>query len=134
MKQIACALLLIFLGSSFLPADPDIDFQKARQLFEKQKSGETLTNEEREYLERAKAARAQLVRIQPLDATGNPSPEGKIVLASISMSNATQEFSFFKRVADSAPQKSPKLTIVDCAQGGQAMAEWAPPDAASWTE
>jgi hypothetical protein len=53
-------------------------------------------------------------------------------MISISMSNATQEFQVFKRIADSDPAKSPKLTIVDCAQGGQAMAEWAPPDAAPW--
>lgn len=82
----------------------------------------------------AKAAQAQLARIQPLDAEGKPSANGKIVFVSISMSNATQEFSFFKREADAAPQKSPKLTIVDCAQGGQAMAEWVPPTGRPWEE
>ena len=82
----------------------------------------------------AKAAQAQLARIQPLDATGKPAADGKIVLVSLSMSNATQEFSRFKQIADAAPQKSPKLTIVDCAQGGQAMAEWAPPEGRPWAE
>ena len=82
----------------------------------------------------AKAAQAQLARIQPLDVEGKPSANGKIVFVSISMSNATQEFSFFKREADAAPQKSPKLTIVDCAQGGQAMAEWVPPTGRPWEE
>jgi hypothetical protein len=80
------------------------------------------------------AAEAELVKIQPLDANGNPAPDGRVVLVSISMSNATQEFSFFKRIADRDPAKSAKLTIVDCAQGGQAMAEWAPPNAAPWNE
>lgn len=82
----------------------------------------------------AKAAQAQLARIQPLNAEGKPAANGTIVLVSISMSNATQEFSHFKKVADADPRKSPKLTIVDCAQGGQAMAEWAPPDARPWAE
>ncbi len=48
------------------------------------------------------------------------------------MSNATQEFSLFKRLADEDPAKSSALTIVDCAQGGQAMAEWADPNARPW--
>ena len=81
-----------------------------------------------------KAAEEQLARIQPLDKEGKPSADGTIVFVSISMSNATQEFSFFKRMADASPKKSSKVTIVDCAQGGQAMAEWAPPDARPWEQ
>lgn len=83
---------------------------------------------------RKAAADAALAAIKPLDGTGKPSDMGKIVLVSISMSNATQEFSFFKRIADSDARKSGKLTIVDCAQGGQAMAEWAPADGGPWRE
>lgn len=78
------------------------------------------------------AAKAMLDRIQPLDPDGKPSADGRIVLVSISMSNATQEFSTFKRIADADPDKSSKLTIVDCAQGGQAMAEWVSPRAEPW--
>ncbi len=80
------------------------------------------------------AAEAALAKIQPLDAQGKPSVDGKIVLVSISMSNATQEFSTFKRIADADTAKSPRLTIVDCAQGGQAMAEWVPADGRPWSE
>jgi len=43
---------------------------------------------------------------------------GKIVLLSIGMSNATAEFSAFKRVADRDPAKNANLTIVDGAQDG----------------
>ncbi|MFT5470922.1 MAG: hypothetical protein ACI8UO_006055 [Verrucomicrobiales bacterium] len=78
------------------------------------------------------AAETQLAEIQPLDAEGEPATAGKIVFISISMSNATQEFSRFKQVADQAPEKSANVTIVDCAQGGQAMAEWVSPDARPW--
>jgi hypothetical protein len=77
-------------------------------------------------------ALGEIVGIVPRDAEGKPSPDGRIVFVSISMSNATQEFSYFKRVADADPAKSPAVTIVDCAQGGQAMAEWAPPNANPW--
>ena len=78
------------------------------------------------------AAEKELAAIQPLDTEGRLAVDGRIVFVSISMSNATQEFSQFKRLADEDPAKSDRLTIVDCAQGGQAMAEWAAPDARPW--
>jgi hypothetical protein len=84
--------------------------------------------------EHRKAAEAELAKIQPLDPDGQPSKNGKIVFVSISMSNATQEFSYFKRVADEDPAKSPLVTIVDCAQGGQAMAQWVDPQGRAWQE
>jgi hypothetical protein len=80
------------------------------------------------------AAKEALAQIQPLNTEGKPAPDGRIVFVSISMSNATQEFSTFKRIADADPRKAGNLTIVDCAQGGQAMAEWAPRDAPTWQE
>lgn len=82
----------------------------------------------------AKAANLALSRIQPLDTNGNAARDGRIVLVSISMSNATQEFSYFKRIADVDSAKSPALTIIDCAQGGQAMAEWVDPNGGPWRE
>lgn len=80
------------------------------------------------------AAAKEAAKIVPLDAEGKPAPDGTLVLVSLSMSNATQEFSFFKGIADAAPGKSPQLTLVDCAQGGQAMAEWADPRGKPWAE
>jgi len=80
------------------------------------------------------AARKETARIQPLDADGKPSRDGKIGLVSISMSNATQEYSLFKQLADADPRKSPRVSIVDCAQGGQAMAQWVDPQAKAWGE
>ncbi|HMI99382.1 MAG TPA: hypothetical protein VK488_06090 [Gaiellaceae bacterium] len=49
-------------------------------------------------------------KVRPID--------GKIVLLSIGMSNATAEFSAFKRVADRDPAKNANVTIVDGAQDG----------------
>ena len=163
-----------------------IDFDRARQLFQKSQNGGKLTEDEEAYLRKAMAARqgtetpaapaprektglvpliemsskdryqgedgglygdgqnsppaahekdaqTELSRIRPLDANGEPAANGRIVFVSISMSNATQEFSRFKQLADADSDKSAKVTIVDCAQGGQAMAEWAPADARPWS-
>jgi hypothetical protein len=44
--------------------------------------------------------------------------DGKIVLLSVGASNATAEFSAFKRAADRDSAKSPDVTIVDGAQDG----------------
>lgn len=170
------------------PAAPGekIDFDRARQLFQKRQNGGRLTEDEETYLRKAMAARqgtgtpsapaprektglvpltemtatdryqgedgglygdgrntppavhekaalAELSRIRPLDANGEPAENGRIAFVSISMSNATQEFSLFKQLADADAAKSAKVTIVDCAQGGQAMAEWAPVDARPWS-
>ncbi len=71
------------------------------------------------------AAQDELAKITPLDAQGEPSEDGKIVLLSIGMSNTTREFSRFKEVADEDPQKSPHVMVVDGAQGGNGAEEWA---------
>jgi len=190
-KALVVSLLLV--GCVSLDGQPSaepIDFNKARQLLQQQRSGQTLTPEERAYLARAAAERsagrgrggrpgnqrpapeqltpltdmtaggpyegedgglygggrntppdehrrtaeAQLAKIRPLNADGEPDADGVVGLVAISMSNATQEFSRFKQVADRSPLKSTRVVIVDCAQGGQAMAEWAPPQARPWEE
>ena len=73
-----------------------------------------------------------LTAIRPRDSSGQPAADGIIGFVALSMSNATQEFSHFKRMADASPLKHPRVAIVDCAQGGQAMAEWASPGARTW--
>ena len=184
---VAVAFLLFSIFTSAVQANDEksIDWQRAKELFQREQRGETLTEEQKAYLERAKqlrreraretrpqggvagakettglipitemtkgrykgqggglygdgrntppdshqaAARKELARIQPLDAEGKPSRTGKIVLISLGMSNTTQEFSFFKKLADADPNKSPHVVTVDCAQGGQAAHEWAVPD------
>jgi len=59
----------------------------------------------------AKTGLARAKTVKPID--------GKTVLLSIGMSNTTQEFSAFKRIADADARKNPALAIVDGAQGGQ---------------
>ncbi len=73
-------------------------------------------------------------QVQPLSGTGSPDfLNGKIVLLSIGMSNATQEFSMFKTIADTDHTKNSKVLIVDGAQGGQTAAMISNPSAMFWT-
>jgi hypothetical protein len=81
-----------------------------------------------------RAIDSALKQIVPLDANGRPAAGGVVGFISISMSNATQEFSVFKRLADEDSAKRKNVVIVDCAQGGQAMAEWVDPQARPWQE
>jgi len=184
-------LSLICVSITFSAESSQIDWEKARELLQKQRQGQSLTDEEEAYLEHAKqerakgrrgqpqgdrrpqrdqavkgrettgmipltelvdgnykdqsgglygngmnippasheaAAKTELGKVQPLDSNGNPSKDGKIVLISLGMSNTTQEFSQFKKIADADKDKSPKVAIVDCAIGGQAAAQWAYPE------
>lgn len=73
-------------------------------------------------------------QILPRNSSGAvDSSNGKIVLLSIGMSNATQEFSAFKSLADVDAAKNPKLVIVDGAQGGQTAAIIADSTATFWS-
>jgi hypothetical protein len=71
--------------------------------------------------------------VVPRNAGGLPDPNGRIVLLSIGMSNATQEYSTFKAMADADPRKNPRVTIVDGAQGGQDAEAIRDPNAPYWT-
>jgi hypothetical protein len=79
-----------------------------------------------------KAGRKLAKAIAPLNRAGEPSPEGKIVLLSLGMSNTTQEFQVFKKLADADPEKNPRLVIVDGAQGGQSAEVTADPGVRFW--
>ncbi|HEY6167211.1 MAG TPA: hypothetical protein VI454_04170 [Verrucomicrobiae bacterium] len=65
------------------------------------------------------AAMKEAAKIEPLDADGKPSKDGKIVLLGVGMSNTTMEYSVFKKIADVDSGKSSKVVLVDGAQGGQ---------------
>ncbi|MEX0736101.1 MAG: T9SS type A sorting domain-containing protein [Bacteroidota bacterium] len=80
------------------------------------------------------SGRALAGQVKPLSAAGiGDALDGKIVLLSIGMSNATQEFSTFKGLADPDPTKNPQLVIVDGAQGGQTASTIADPAANFWS-
>lgn len=66
--------------------------------------------------------------LKPLGTDGKPADDGKIVMISVGMSNTTQEFSTFKRLADADKDKNPALVLVDGAQGGMTAARIKDPD------
>jgi lysophospholipase L1-like esterase len=73
-------------------------------------------------------------RVEPRNASGAvDQANGKIGLISIGMSNTTQEFQQFITIARSDPAISPKVSIVDGAQGSQDAIAWATPNAPPWT-
>jgi hypothetical protein len=48
------------------------------------------------------------------------------------MSNTYGEFRLFKEIADRDPQKSPSVSIVNCAVGGAGVSSWAKPRSGTW--
>ena len=80
------------------------------------------------------AAMKEAAQIQPLNAAGKPSADGKIGFVSVGMSNTTMEFSRLKQLADQDPAKSSRVTIIDAAQGGQTAMHWADPKSPLWTK
>jgi hypothetical protein len=78
------------------------------------------------------AAEQELRKIRPLDVEGKPSPDGKIVLLSIGMSNTKMEFSSFLNIAREDPNKSPHVVVVNAAIGGMDVAAWAESRATQW--
>lgn len=82
----------------------------------------------------AMAGRRMTERILPRNASGGvDTVNGRIVLLSIGMSNATQEYSAFKTLADRDTTKSARVVIVDGAQGGQTAAIIAYDTAQFWS-
>ena len=71
------------------------------------------------------AAERATAAIQPLDANGKPSPDGKIVLLSIGMSNCMRKFEALQRQARRDPQKAGNMVMVNGAQGGVTANTWA---------
>jgi hypothetical protein len=68
----------------------------------------------------------------PLDADGNPSPEGKIVLLTTGMSNTTMESQSFIKLLSGDPDLNPHVLILDGAQNGQTAHIIAKPEANYW--
>ncbi len=74
----------------------------------------------------------EAAQVQPLDRQGKPSASGRIVLCAIGMSNTTQEWRSFLKLAGAESRLNPKLTVVDCAQGSQTASKIQDPSHAYW--
>ena len=65
----------------------------------------------------------------PRDGDGNPSPDGKIVLMAVGMSNTHINFAMFKQMAEADLDKADCVVLVNAAAGGQDARVWADPTA-----
>lgn len=88
------------------------------------------TNEPPAAYQKAGVEAARAVKARAQD--GRPDSQGKFVLLSVGMSNATQEFSVFVNLAQSDALKNARLAVVDGAQGGQDAKAWTQASAKSW--
>ena len=70
--------------------------------------------------------------VQPLDRDGRPSASGKIAMISIGMSNTSQQFSEFIRLAEADARKNPSLVMIDAARDGAAATDIALPFGDYW--
>lgn len=70
------------------------------------------------------AAQAAAAQIQPLNAGGQPEAGGKVGFISIGMSNTTQEFGTFVRLANSDLDMEDSIVLVDGAQGARDSKMW----------
>lgn len=70
--------------------------------------------------------------ITPLGADGKPSPDGRIVLLAIGMSNTAMEFRAFRDRLKLEPAVNPRLSAVSGAAAGQVAQYWLAADAPNW--
>jgi len=76
---------------------------------------------------------AQASEVVPRDAAGNPDPvNGRIGFISIGMSNCVQHFNSFLQIAVPDPLRNPRVTMINCAAGGQTASILVNPSAAYW--
>ena len=61
-------------------------------------------------------------QVQPLNAQGQPDPNGRIVLLSVGMSNTSQSSQGFQRALGETSGLNPRLQFVNGAQGGMTAA------------
>lgn len=71
-------------------------------------------------------------QVTPLNAAGDPDPDGRIVMISVGMSNAAAEFIEFIDLAAADPDVNPQVTIINGAQPGQTAPAWTDPNAPTW--
>ena len=72
--------------------------------------------------------------IVPLGTDGQPNTDGRIVMISVGMSNAAQEFRDFVEMTKTDPEINPLLAVVNGAQPGEVSGDWVDLDAETWIE
>ena len=124
------------------PAPPPVDTSKLKPLtelgadeYQGFKGGLYPDGKNERPADHEKAGLALAKTVQLLDAAGKPSPDGKIVVMSVGMSNTVQAFSGFMRAAKGDKDINPKIALANGAMGGMtAKAIQNPDDKGSGTK
>jgi hypothetical protein len=126
-------LLTTLVGAQGFSATPLTDFQPG-QLYLNAFQGTLYEGSNSAPADHDSDGRSAAQRVQPLDARGNPSPFGKIVVVGIGMSNWTDELcdsrtqcisqSFLGTSVKDPEVNHKTLIIVDCAKPGQVADRW----------
>jgi Abnormal spindle-like microcephaly-assoc'd, ASPM-SPD-2-Hydin len=72
-------------------------------------------------------------QIGPLDANGNPDPNGLYGLVTIGISITKDESDTFVSIVGADPSRNPQLVVVNGAQPSASVADWANPTSSFWT-
>ena len=73
---------------------------------------------------------AHASQIEPLDAGGNPDPDGAVAVISIGVSNTNREFQDFLRLVEG--KTAPAVVLVNGAQAGEPISHWVDPQGGTW--
>ena len=76
----------------------------------------------------------RVAEITPRDEAGDPDPNGKIVFASIGVSNTRREFTAFLTAAGADPDIASSVVLVNGAQTGEPVTSWLDPTDSVWSE
>jgi len=130
----ASASGVLTVGATPFSATPLIDFAPG-QLYLGQFPGMLYNGSNSAPPDQVAAGQAAAALVQPLDVNGNPSPTGKIVLISLGMSEASDDwcdgmaycttYSFTGQAAASSSVNHTTLTILNGASSGTSASVWA---------
>lgn len=73
-------------------------------------------------------------QIVPLDTSGAPAANGRVVMVGIGMSNTFSEYQAFAQAAYADPDIASALFLLNGAQPGQTASAWVDPNAPTWDE
>ena len=125
---------VVTIGTKSFSATPLVDLVPG-QLYQGQFSGMLYNGSNSPPADQAAAGLQAAGLVQPLDANGNPNPNGKIVLISLGMSEASDDwcdgttsctsYSFMGQAVTSSSVNHSTLTILNGASSGTSASVWA---------
>jgi hypothetical protein len=134
-KEVLVGLRLADAGDGPRPSIPKVDTSKLKPLtelgtqeYQGYKGGLYPDGKNERPAAHEAMGLALAKQVQPLDADGKPSADGKIVLLSVGMSNTSQASTAFQKLIQDEKDVNPHVRFVNGAQGGMTAAAIQDPD------